>query len=144
MPFSGPHFSTFKSVLMPKCSIQGAPWRPGGSQMAPQIAEVTPKWRKFLNDGPAFLPTCFQGRFRTVPGHQFGWFWMDFGWILKTVCIICNKICILGGMDFEWILKTWSSAIPPGTNIKQNNQHKTNTSSDYEHVRKVFICIVGP
>ena len=45
MPHSGPHFSTFWHDLMPKCSILGPPWRPAGSQMAPKIAQVAPKWR---------------------------------------------------------------------------------------------------
>ena len=43
MPHSGPHFSTFWRVLMPKCSILGPPCRPAGSQMAPRIAQVAPK-----------------------------------------------------------------------------------------------------
>ena len=38
MPHSGPYFSTFWRVLMPKCSILGPPWRLTGSQMATKIA----------------------------------------------------------------------------------------------------------
>ena len=117
---------------------------PLGTQVGPKWRPKSPKWRQNGVSFSTTVPLFCRLASKVAFGPFLGTSLVDFGWILKTVCIICNKNCILGGIDFEWILKTWSSAIPPGTNIKQNNQHKTNTSSDYEHVRKVLISIVGP
>ena len=44
MPHSGHHFLSFWRVLVPKNLILGLPWRPAGHQMAPKIAQVSPKW----------------------------------------------------------------------------------------------------
>ena len=47
MPHSGPHFSIFWRVLMPKCSILGPLGAQLGLKMAPKIAQVAPKIRNF-------------------------------------------------------------------------------------------------
>ena len=36
--------------------------------------------------------SCSQGRFRSTPWHHFGWFWMDFSWILTNLGIIFQCI----------------------------------------------------
>ena len=46
MPHSGPDFSIFWCVFMPKCSILAPPWGPAGLQMGPQITQVVPKGSK--------------------------------------------------------------------------------------------------
>ena len=77
MPHSGPHFSIFWRVLMPKCSILGplaAQLRP---KMATKIAQVAPKRLQKLSGGKHVEPVCSQGRFRNAPGHHFGRFGMD-------------------------------------------------------------------
>ena len=83
MPHSGPHFLIFWRVLMPKCSILGAPWRPAGPKMAPKIAQITPKVVPELSRGNYTAPTCFRGRFRKALGHHFFGFLMDFDSIFE-------------------------------------------------------------
>ena len=43
MPHSGTHFLSFWCDLGPKRSILGAPWRPAGTHMAPEIGQMAPK-----------------------------------------------------------------------------------------------------
>ena len=93
MPHSGPHFSIFWCVFIPKCSILAPPWRPAGLQMGPQIAQVAPKGRHFHLYGDAFFRIHFRDRFRRAPGHRFHRFWMDLGWIF---------------MNFGWIWDEFS------------------------------------
>ena len=92
-------FAFFGTTLTPKCSILKPLWHPAVPKMAPKIAQVAPKGRRFLKGGPAFLRTCFRVHFRTAPWHRFGWSWMDFAWTQIECCIIfkvfrkhfCNK-----------------------------------------------------
>ena len=82
MPHSGPHFSTFLCVLMPKRSILGSPWRPAGHQMATQSAQVSPKASKKVSGALTF---CGPGK-RLASNITFGAFLgtilVDLGWIL--------------------------------------------------------------
>ena len=96
MPHSGPHFSTFLRVLMPKHSILGSPWRPAGSQNGIQNRSSIAKRLKTNDQGTHFFwywkTTCFQYHFWSVPGHHFGRLGMDFGWILMDFGIIFQCI----------------------------------------------------
>ena len=78
MPHSGPHFSTFWRVLMPKCSILGPPCRPAASQNGIQNRPSGAKRLRAHRRCSAFFrnleQTCFQ-----YFGHHFGRFGMDFG-----------------------------------------------------------------
>ena len=57
------------------------PLAPGSAQNDTEITQVAPKMASENSQGNHYLRTCSQGRFRIVPGHQCGWFWMDLGWI---------------------------------------------------------------
>ena len=82
-PHSGPHFSTFWRVLMPKLRILGPPWRPAGHQMAPKIAQVAPKCRKKTLHGAHFFSSWNRLDPRSAPGHHFFGFLMDFDPLFK-------------------------------------------------------------
>ena len=94
MPHSGPHFSTFWRVLMPKLRIFGPPWRPAGHQMTPNIAQVAPKRLQKLSGGKHVEPTCSQGRFRNAPGHHFNRFWMDSAGHFCHIVIVLTTILV--------------------------------------------------
>ena len=87
MPHSGPHFSTFWRVLMPKCSILGPPWRPAGHQMAPKIAQRRPNGsRNSKCTPPGTVPAtdllqrpCLD-RFPVPIWIDLGWIFHDFPW----------------------------------------------------------------
>ena len=82
MPHSAPHFLTFWRVLMPKCSILGAPWRPAGPKMAPKIAQVAPIiWILWKALAP-FLATSNQLAPKVAFGALLGTILVDSGWIL--------------------------------------------------------------
>ena len=87
MPHSGPHFSTFWRVLMPKCSILGPPCRPAASQNGIQNRSSIIKRLKKSGVGVvrvrSWKTTCFQYHFWSVPGHHFGRFGMDSGAFLS-------------------------------------------------------------
>ena len=78
MSHSGPHFSTFWRVLMPKCSILGPPWRPAVTKSTPKIAKVVPKMASENSRGNYYLPTCFHNPFRSAPGQHFRRILMNF------------------------------------------------------------------
>ena len=67
--------------------------------MTPKIAQVASKRLQKLSGGKHVEPTCSQGRFRNVPGHHFGRFWMAFELILDGF-----------GMNFGWILASMLKA----------------------------------
>ena len=85
MPHSGPHFSTFWRILVPKRSILGPPWRPAGPQKAPRIAQVAPKGSKKASGALTF---CGPGK-RLASNITFGAFlgtiFVDLGWILNDL-----------------------------------------------------------
>ena len=98
MPHSGPHFSTFWRVLMPKCSILGPPCRPAASQNGIPNRSSIAKRLKTNDRGTHFFwywkTTCFQYHFWSVPGHHFGRFGMDFSWFPMDFCIMFIKFSI--------------------------------------------------
>ena len=68
----------FWDPLAPSGTQNGAQDRPYGTQK-----RVPRTWRWHFLGVPE--PTCFQDRFRSSPGHPFGWFWYPLtpkSWIL--------------------------------------------------------------
>ena len=66
---------------MRKRSILGAPWRPAGHQLTPEIAQVAPKWHPFLKDGASFLETWNKLAAKVAFGALLGTILVDLGWI---------------------------------------------------------------
>ena len=103
MPHSGPHFSTFWRVLMPKCSILGPPWRPAGAPMAPKIAQVAPKsLKKSIRLEHTFadlFPRSLSERSWAPFWSIWDGFWMNFDEFYYHFSMhfrfVCNKICRL-------------------------------------------------
>ena len=87
VPHSGCHFLRFWRILVPQLSILGSPWRPAGHQMAPQIAQVSPKGSKKVSGALTF---CGPGK-RLASNITFGAFLgtilVDLGWILASFLI---------------------------------------------------------
>ena len=82
MPHSGPHFSTFWRILVPKRSILGPPWRPAGHKMTPKVAQAALKWHPFLKDGGAFFVTRNRLAPKVAFGALLGIILLDFGSML--------------------------------------------------------------
>ena len=81
MPHSGPHFSIFWRVLMPKCSILGplaAQLRP---KMATKIAQVAPIMLKKIDTGPPWDRSWTRAVSRITFGAFLGTILVDLGWI---------------------------------------------------------------
>ena len=116
MALSGCHFFIFWRILVPKLSILGSLWRPAGPKMI-QNRPSGAKNLKFMKRCNAFFgnleQACDQGRFRSAPGHHFGWFSMDFDIIFDGFwLLLCSSICRMSK--------------PPGT--------KRNSGKHQEHV----------
>ena len=70
MPHSGPHFSTFWRVLMPKRWILGPPWRPAGHQMAPKIAQVVQNGRqRFIENLITIIQKSIGNHEKSIPNR---------------------------------------------------------------------------
>ena len=82
MPHSGPHFSTFWCVSMPKCSILGPLGARLGPKMAPKIVQVAPKCRTKLNNANLFCRLVSKIAF----GALLGTILIDLGWFFDEFC----------------------------------------------------------
>ena len=103
MPHSGPHFSIFWRVLIPKCSILGPPCRPAASQNGAQNRQVASKSMKKLVRGETrgidLLSRSLLERSWVSFWSIWDGFWMNFDGFWYNLSMhfgfFCNKICRL-------------------------------------------------
>ena len=73
-----PHFFDFWCIVVPKCAILEAFWRPARPQMASKFSQMAQKCFQILSGESVTSPICFRGPFRKPLGHHFGRCWMNF------------------------------------------------------------------